>query len=190
MSKMNKLSLRSFTDDSDGTVTIESLISLPLLLFWFVATFVFFGAYKSWNTTEKATAAITDMISRQQEGVPLTQDYLVGVNKIFNFLVNNEGPTDIRVTSVEYDATTNQYIALWSAYSGGGLGEVTTGLLNSTYRTRMPELEPGQTFVFVETYMDYKPAFNVGINNQTMVNYAPAHPRFVNRIEYSTVASP
>lgn len=180
------IALRSFHRDVRGTVTIESLISLPLLLFWLAATFCFFDAYKTINTQEKASGAIADMFARQQEGVPLTQQHLDGMNSVFKFMISDNGETNIRVTSVGYDPDNNSFVSLWSNATGGLL-PITSGDLNSHgIVEQLPELLPQQTYIVVETFTEYKPPFNVGLEAQQRQTFAPTPLRFVNSICWET----
>lgn len=180
------VSLRSFLNDARGTVTIESLISLPLLLFWLTATFVFFDAYKTLNTQEKASGAVADMLARQQEGVPLTFDYLMGINSVFKFMINNGSDTNIRVTSVGYNGADEKFISLWSNATGGLLPVTTADLNNPGIVEKLPELLPGETYIVVETFTEYEPPFNVGLDAQKRQTFAPTPLRFVNRICWET----
>jgi hypothetical protein len=67
----------AFLRDDRGNLTMEFVLWLPLLLFWFVVSAVFYDAYKSRDAAAKASYTISDIVSRSTE---------LGVNTIENLV--------------------------------------------------------------------------------------------------------
>ena len=59
--------IRRFRDQEDGLVMTEFLIMLPLLIWTFMALFVYWDAFRTINQAQKATYSVSDVISRQSE---------------------------------------------------------------------------------------------------------------------------
>ena len=171
--------VRRFCADERGTVTIESLLSLPLLLFWYVASFVFFDAFRMMNVNEKAAYTVSDILSRTQPGVELHQADINNMQKLFTYLTQGEGATTMRVTSVSYNTTSTKYSAIWSAGTTGvttlPAGEIT----QTAYTDRLPLMYDNETILVVETTLVYTPPFNVGLGQTQMSAFVFTAPRFV-----------
>lgn len=174
--------VKDFVCGTEGTVTIESLFALPLLVLWYVASLVFFDGFHFLNIQEKAAYTISDLISREQETAEIDQAYIDGMNDVFDYLVNYEGNTWIRVTSVTYDSTqtTNKYRLEWSGATNGQTAYVTHAELNTTVmQTRLPTtIGADESVILVETSMVYNPPFNVGLAQQTFGSFIFTPPRF------------
>ena len=60
---MMSRSLRRFWKDEGASVALEAVIVTPILAWVFVASFVFFDAFRVYNTSIKATYAVADVLS-------------------------------------------------------------------------------------------------------------------------------
>lgn len=56
--------LRQALRNEDGTVSIEFVITFPLLALWFIGSFVWFDAFRSNSLTAKTAYTLSDMASR------------------------------------------------------------------------------------------------------------------------------
>ncbi|MFZ1482823.1 MAG: pilus assembly protein, partial [Paracoccaceae bacterium] len=59
--------IRRFRDQEDGLVMTEFLIMLPLLVWTFMALFIYWDAFRTINQAQKAAYSVSDVISRQSE---------------------------------------------------------------------------------------------------------------------------
>lgn len=165
-----------FVRDETGTVMVETLIVLPMLLWSYLAMFVYWDSFRSMNTVQKAAYTISDTISRETTVLPAS--YFDGMRSVMELLIDRDQDVKMRITSITYDQDTLQYQVLWS-YSPGGLWtEMSTGDLN-LMKNRIPNLSDADFATIVETEVPYTPAFNVGLNNQTMKQFIVTRPRFV-----------
>lgn len=176
-----KQALARFRDDARGSLSVEAIIILPVLMWAYVVSIVWFDAFRTQNTNTKAAYAISDVLSRET-GV-VTPEYLDGMHELYTFLSNARGTTNLRVTSVGRDPVSGVFISHWS-YATGTLPALTTPLLQLRLDS-IPTFPSGETIVFVETIMNYTPAINVGINPRTFVTEISTRPRFAPQLLFS-----
>ncbi len=104
--------LRKYRDDTRGTISIEFLLSFPMLIWAFVATLIFTDAYRAQSQAQIAALHVADLISRNTEVV--TNDYLEGLNDVFDFLNAQPHDTRLRISSVMWDAEDETPVVIWS----------------------------------------------------------------------------
>ncbi len=71
-------------DDDAGSVSVETVIIMPILLWVYVATFVIFDGFRTHNQNVKAAYTIGDMLSRETNAID--NAYLEGLSDVFDFL--------------------------------------------------------------------------------------------------------
>jgi len=172
--------LSRFADDQRGSVTVEAVLILPLLLWAYVAMFVYFDAFKVQNTNLRAAYTIADMISRQSNAIDA--NYVNGLNTVFDYLVNIDTNTSVRTSSVFWDSVNNVYKVQWS-YATNSMPLLTNANVND-YADRLPTIPSGDTLVVVETWLDYSPAFDVGLQARTFKEFIATRPRFVAQVPF------
>lgn len=170
-----KLQTRAFTNETDGNMAVEGLFAAILLLWWYVASFQFFDAFRQKNINQKAAYTIADMISRQNGAVDA--NYIEGLHTLFDYLTFSNKPTWIRVSSVTWDATMNRYDVAWSYASGASQGHSDASILDQA--GRIPTMPQGDFVIIVETNMAYEPIFNIGLDANWYRTFIPTRPRFV-----------
>jgi Flp pilus assembly protein TadG len=57
--------IRNFIRDTRAAVAFETVLLTPILVWAYIGSFVFFDAYRVYNTSVKATYMVADMLSRQ-----------------------------------------------------------------------------------------------------------------------------
>lgn len=179
--------LAAFRDDLSGTLTVETALMMPMLAFFYVASFVWFDAFRSQNATIKATYTIADMISR--ETVPLSEDYLVGLNRVFDYMTFSHAPTQLRVTTAKCtenceDDGSRKIEMCWS-WATDDISEHTVGSFESVVDA-IPLMVLGDTVVVTETFLSYQPAFNVLTGDKILANRVVTRPRFAPEIALET----
>lgn len=171
--------LRRFGSDEDGLVMTEFLILLPLLIWAFIALFIFWDAFRTINQAQKATYAVSDLLSRQRGDVPLS--FVNGMDDVMAMLV--PGGTDPRllVTSVEWDPDNDRHWVLFSRSPGNRMPQLVTSDMRDM-RPAIPEMADHDSVIIVQSEIDYNPIFDVGINSGTFRNFVVTRPRFYRRI--------
>ena len=182
--------LQRFLRDPRGTASVEAIIILPLLLWGYIATFVYFDAFRMQNLNLKAAYTIVDMISRETGTINPT--YINGLNTVYDYLTNTNAATSIRVSSVNWDAATGRYNVQWS-YATKSQPVMDNTQVN-LFKTKLPKLPVGDTLIVVETNLPFTPDFpnlNLGVKATTFTQFISTRPRFTSKVCYtSTVPMP
>ena len=103
MTMLKKLTaaLRQLRADETGSASVEFVVAVPLVAFWFAGSYTFFDAYANNARSLKATYTIADILSRQTE---VDNDYIDDMNRLFaNLAGEAESQTWLRVTSIQKD---------------------------------------------------------------------------------------
>lgn len=151
--------LRRFGRDEKGAVIVEAVIMLPLLIWAYLALFVYWDAYRSVNTSQKAAYTISDMISREMNDVPLTPAYVTGMRNMMSYLLDADQGVKLRVTSVTWSQVRNRYEVDWSVSPSNAFPLLTTANV-TTVTSRVPKLADGDHVIIVETEVEYHPLTN------------------------------
>ena len=181
LGRLSRFGLARFAKDQTGSTTVEAVLILPLLLWAYVAMFVYFDAFKIQNTNLRAAYTIADMISRQTNAIDA--GYVNGLNTVFDYLVDIDTNTSVRASSVFWDPLANVYRVQWSY--GTNAMPVLTNANVSDYASRLPTIPAGDTLIVLETWLDYTPAFDVGgLQARTFKEFIATRPRFVAQVPF------
>lgn len=181
-----KRQIRRFQSEEDGLVMTEFLIMLPLLVWTFMALFIYWDAFRTINMAQKAAYSVSDAISRQTE---VTPQYVQGMQTVTDFMMEDSPQVTLRITSVEYDEDPSQHRVLFSISPGGKMLPLNNGTL-SALTSRIPIMADNDSVVIVESNVDYTPAFDVGIVAQTFQQFIVARPRYARRVCLTTNPCP
>jgi Flp pilus assembly protein TadG len=151
--------LRRFRGDEKGTVIAEAVIVLPLLIWSYLALFVYWDAYRSVNTSQKAAYTISDMISREMNASPLTPAYITGMRDVMKYLMDDGQDVSLRVSSVTWSETNSRYEVDWSVSPDNAFTLLTTANI-SAVQDRIPTLADGDHVIVVESSVSYHPLMN------------------------------
>lgn len=173
--------LNRFAREEDGGIALETALIFPLLCFAYLATFVYFHAFHTQNTTLKAAYTISDQISR--ETGYLTPDYLEGLYRLHEVLTTSNEPTVLRVSIVEYDAEEEEYLVRWSKQiEDGRIYEGSSYVLTNTNISQvddqLPVMPENEVVIVVQNWLVHEPAFSVGLEAFTFENLVVTRPRF------------
>ena len=166
-----------FLRDEGASVVAEAVIVLPLLLWAYIALFVYWDAFRSMNTVQKAAYTLSDMISRDQNRNGITSAYIDGMKQVMNYLIDENQDPHLRVSSIYWSNTNNRFEVQWSRSPNNQMTPMTTALLQG-FSNAIPTMAAGDTVILVETEVDYVPAFNVGMPNQVFRQFIVTRPRF------------
>lgn len=175
--------LKSFLSDNSGSVSIEFVLAMPVLFWAFAASFVFFEGYRQSAINLKAAYTISDMISRETEGVD--DNYIDSMYELYRLLTRTTGATTVRISEVWWDENDLRYYLRWSQ-GRGGIDALTNEQLTSL-ADRLPVMPDQESVVLVETASEFSPLFNVGLDDITMDNFVFTRPRFASQVAWSGV---
>ncbi len=183
---MKNLFTKGFARNENGSLSVEAVFAIPILVWAITATFVFWDAFKTMNISQKAAYTVADMVSREED--PIDGDYMTSMHEIFDFLAGEAGASALRVSVVTFttNATTNadELKLVWS--KGVNLAEYTD---LSVIRDRLPTMALGEQIIVVETEQEWSPAFAVGLASYRFREVALARPRFTPQMCWDDGAS-
>ncbi|MCC7321504.1 MAG: pilus assembly protein [Rubellimicrobium sp.] len=182
--------LRAFRQDESGSITIESLIVLPLLAWAFLAAFIFFEGFHRQAVNIKAAYTIGDALSRETGYV--TTNYINGLFGLQALLLDTGEQRSMQVAVYSFNPTQNRFEVRWSQ-GRGGLPALTTTTL-APFRDRLPAMPAGEVAVFTRSRVDYTPLYDVGIDPFAFDEVTVTRPRFApqlcwNSLENGTAAT-
>lgn len=153
-----------FWRDERGVISTEMILITPLLIWVFLALFVYWDAYRAKNTAVKATVAIADMISR--ESAPINGNYITGMQRVYNYATSASEPSWLRVTLVQYQESSDSYRRVWSRTTNSQRAPAHDHVSLAELRSALPMLTDADTIMLVETWQQWTPAFWVGLSQQ------------------------
>lgn len=172
--KKIRVAARSFRIKEDGGMTVEFVIVLPFILWWFAGSFVYFDAFKSRNISLKAAYTLSDIVSRQTEA---SRAFLDSLNSLLDNMIHQSNDNWIRVSSIKYGEDETHSV-LWSYATKGHEPLVDEMLLAE----RIPIMSINEEVLVTETFTPYAPAFNVGLSARTFEHFLISRPRFTSQL--------
>lgn len=173
-----------FLRREDGSVAIETVILLPMLFWAYLSMFSIFDAFRQYSINQKAAYTVSDMISR--ETVPIDDDYLDGAQDLFDYMTRSRDEATLRITSIRYDGNQDKYMVDWSRVRGTQVALRNQDV--SDWHHRLPIMPHGDRIMLVESWSNYDPPFNTGLQNRQIINFIFTRPRYVPRILFNNGA--
>ncbi|WP_010142136.1 TadE/TadG family type IV pilus assembly protein [Oceanicola sp. S124] len=174
--------IRRFAGDESGVITVEFLILFPLLVWAYMASFVFFDMLRATSQHQKASFVISDMLSRETEYI--TPTYIDNSMKLFDFLMRVDRNNALRISSIGYDEENETYDVVWSQARGGKQALVDSDIEN--WDDRLPLLAAGDELILVETWYDYKIAWGqFDMSDLNLHSFVYTRPRFAAVLKYN-----
>lgn len=174
--------LRRFLRDERGTMLVETLLILPMMLWAAFALYVYWDAYATINKVQKATYTVADILSRSRTNIGATE--ATGLEDLFNFLMPGDQTGRMRLTSVIYNAANTRFEVQWScSLSPTDLPALTTTTVQAL-NDKLPLTSNADTLLIVETRFDFEPILDIGLNNMTLQQFVATRPRFVTAVGF------
>lgn len=99
--QFTKTRLKRFAQNLSGSVSVEAIIMLPILLWLVAAMAVFVDVFRTKSAMDKAAFTISDVLSRETNAI--TPEYLTNVRSLFEELAGVEdNSASVRVSLVEW----------------------------------------------------------------------------------------
>lgn len=175
---------RRFRRDQDGSMSVEAMLVLPILIWVYLGTFVFFDGYRAQSVNIKASYTIGDMLSRETGFI--TPAYMNSLFTLQQFLTNTVEPVRMRVTLYVFDGPNNRYVVRWSQVRGGSVAPLTNTTL-AALRPQLPVQLNGEVAILTESWVGYEPTFQVGIDPFTFYDLVVTRPRFAPQLCWNNV---
>ena len=165
--------------DEKGSFSVEAILMFPLLVWAFMAMYVFFEGLRESNINLKATYTISDLLSRETDLIDET--YLAGVNDVYAWLSRSANPVSMRVTVVRYDAASDSHVSIWSR-GVAGKPDLTQEEVDNIITPRVPIMADASTAIVVETWSTYDPIMDIGLTDTNIHNMVVTTPRFTEQL--------
>lgn len=175
--------LRRLQRSEEGTITVEAMCMMPLIIWAWLGTYVFYDAYRAQFVNTKAGYTIGDILSRETSYV--TPEYMDSLFDLQQFLVDRETNIRLRTTVISYDEDNDAYEVRWSQNRGGG-GTLSTGDLPSM-RHLIPDMADGAVAVVVQTSMTYEGMYGAGMDEMEFDDIVVTRPRFAGQLCWNPV---
>ena len=179
--------LRAFGSKAEGSVTIEFVIVLPLLVWGVLAMIVFWDGFKTANANQRSAYLIADLISREVDEIDAA--YLEGVNQVARTLNDRDRSTQLRVTAVDrtLDPSLNPIHEIAWSWGSQTLAAHTD---IAAIEDRLPIMAVGDQLIYVETVRDWAPRFAVAQLDPIRFEYvAVTIPRFAPKVVFDDGSS-
>lgn len=176
-----KKRLRLFANDTRGYVTLEAIIVLPVMLWLFGVGWVYFDVFRQQSVNQKTNYVISDMISRETN--TLDSVYIDNAYNLLKVMTRDSGfESDLRVTVVQFDADQDRWTPVWSQMRSATGTQTAPDELD--YAERLPVAVDGEQLIVVETWDDYDPIFDVGLNRFDIKTYSFTRPRYTPQVAF------
>lgn len=174
--------MADFRDNENGSGAMELVLMVPVLSAITFGLVTYTGAFKAKTEATRASTVIADMVSRETN--PITPVYMDGVSGLLDTLIESDDTPEYRLTAFTWNKNSEDYRVRWSK------GDSNRGVLNrdqlNAVADRLPTLKHGQRAILVETWVDFQPITNVGLEGgTTFENFLVAAPRFVPQLCWS-----
>lgn len=178
MTRFRSLARRAaaFYRDESGSVTVETIIMLPLLIWCFFAIYIFFDVFHVEGVNAKASYTIGDALSRETGYV--TANYISGLSGLQGLLMSTDETRDLQVTVYSFNPTRDRYEVRWSQGVGSLAALTTTTINDAEVRDRLPEMPAGEVAILTRSRVTYHPIYDVGIAPFIFDQYTVTRPRF------------
>ena len=182
--------LRRFAKDTQGSITVEFMIWVPVIMLWLAFSVAYYDANKNRNDAAKAAYTISDLVSRQVEVSDPFFEQIAALQN--NLLPRTASRHDLRVTSIQFLEAEDEddedvWVVQWSAATDGFI-PLTDETLNTSLFPPIADLD---TIILTELAVPFVPIMaNVGINNQTWRLPVVTRPRFVSAIVKTDLPEP
>ena len=190
------MKLRNYWKDERGLLSLELVIIVPLMLFWFAGTFVFFNAFHKWLKGVKANYTVADLLSRQTS---TNNNFIYALDGVFDSIseTRDAGNSYFVVTALQWhdhddDPNTDLEMAIIWSEATNTAQQVPTGVAIEDIEDRMPTYVPEHDQVlYIQSYTPYTPLFDwVGIPPIVFENDMVATLRFSPQLDHAEYPDP
>lgn len=186
---MNSRFAKDFQNDETGSMAIELVLVVPILMWVLLSTFVYFDVFRTESNAKRAALTVADMFSREKDLINDT--YMQSARNLMRTLTFSDADPDLRVTLYYYDEDVEKYKVSWSRNAGMTPNLTNTELDALQTQGKLPYLPSGFNAILVETRTNYSAPFRIGIgpftggtdvDDLTFETFTVMRPRFVPQV--------
>ena len=175
--------ISAFARREDGSIAVETVVIIPALFWTYLAMYAIFDSYRQQSVNQKIAFTIGDIISR--ETTPLDDNYITGMRDLLKYMANKSSNSDVtlRVTVVRWDEDDDRHYLDWSKEIGAKQPLTQSNVL--ALKDRLPVMVNTERLILVETYVNYDPPFNTGLQERVIENFVFTRPRYAPQVLFS-----
>lgn len=184
LSQNTQRAFRKFRSKEEGSLTVEFMIVLPLLVWGVLAMLVFWDGFQSATANQRTAYLIADLISREVDEIDA--DYLEGVSDVARTLNDHDRSTQLRVTVVNrtLDDDDEPIHEIGWSY---GTQKLKKHQNIEAIQQRLPMMAVGDQLIYVEAIREWAPRFAIARLDPIRFEYvAVTMPRFAPQIVLDT----
>ena len=179
-----KRMLNTFARDERGSFSIEAILMFPMLVWAFMALYVFFEGLRESNINLKATYTVADLLSREDNEVD--ELYISNMNVIYQWLARSQSNVRMRMSVVHYDEATDSHNLYCSI--GVGVEDMLQEWVEPTVTPHVPIMADASAAIVVETWVDYEPIMeipliSIGLEETEIYNIVVTSPRVADQFK-------
>ncbi len=172
--------------DERGSFSVEAILMFPMLVWAFMAMYVFFEGLRESNINLKATYTVADVLSRETDEINML--YLNNMNAIYTWLARTDDAPQMRVSVVIWDDTAQEHQLYWSR-GVSGKEDLTQELIPTNVTPHVPIMADQASAIIVETWVDYTPIMDIpimpiGLRETEIYNIVVTAPRFTDQLKF------
>ena len=177
--------LRAFAQNETGSIAIEFMIAMPLLIFAVTGGLGYWDAFHSKTQVARIAFTINDIMSRHDTVDDTDMTYLASLTDKMM-----EGDLDqriLRITSICFEDDTHRVLWSYTAQSTDitGPGAMTDQQIPVDV---LPDMEFQESVIVTEVAARWQPHFaNIGIGEMQWSSQLVSRPRFVNIVPHDTL---
>ena len=175
--------LRRFGRGQRGSVSVETIVMLPVLVAVLLSMAAFWDGMRARNAALKAATTVSDAISR--ETAPIDAGYVDRMGELYAFLADARGDTSLRITVVANtlaDDGGEKLELRWSAVTKAGEAPVANV---DDVAPHIPTIAVGDQVIVVESRVDWTPPLRTPLVAQTFEEVTVSRARFVPQVLWS-----
>ena len=109
--------IRRFWHDTRAVLSVEAVLIFPLLIWGYAGFFTLYDSYRSKVLNIQAAYTVSDLLSRERNVID--DDYIAGLHNVYRQVTHARQTSFLRITVLQYDATNDDHILLWSRATPG-----------------------------------------------------------------------
>lgn len=173
-----------------GSISVETVIILPVVFWALMASFTFTDAFRAKTGLQRAVFTTGDFMSRVRAN-SVSPEFMRGAHEFLVLAAQSPNPVSMRMSLIGWDPDNETYRVVWSfGERSGGRGRMTDDFLEEVLAQRLPKISLGETVLVTEGWMEYDPPFSVGLRPQRFAEIAVFRPRFATGIRYEDPDAP
>lgn len=158
---------KRFRDDEHGSMAVEFVLVVPILVWVFLSTYVYFDVYRVETNSVRATITLAEMFSREDV---VDNTFIDNAREVLRELTYEEANPDVRVTVYRYQESDDTFRRVWSRHRGYGSVLTNADLTNLASANRLPPMDELEHSIYIETRTEYDAPFNIGLGPFILTN--------------------